>query len=242
MKKIIAVIPARYQSSRFPGKPLAMIAGKPMVQHVYERVKQVGDIGKVFVATDDERIYNCVRSFGGETVLTGECSCGTERVYQAAEKENYDIVINVQGDEPLIHPRMIQELIDTMLDRKAMMATKCKELKTMEEVMNPNIVKVVKDLQGDAVYFSRNPIPYNRDNIEDIRYFKHIGIYSYSREFLEQYVNLPRSPLERAENLEQLRALENGYKIAVAETQYDSVGVDLPEHIQRIEEILKHET
>lgn len=241
MEKIIAVIPARFQSSRFPGKPLAMIAGKPMIQHVYERVKLVENIEKVFVATDDERIYNCVRNFGGETILTGECSCGTERVYEAAEKEQYDIVINVQGDEPLIHPCMIKELIDIMLDRKALMATLCKEIKTMEDIMNPNIVKVVTDLQGDAVYFSRNPIPYNRDNSEDIRYFKHIGIYGYRREFLEQYVNMPRSPLERAENLEQLRVLENGYKIAVAETQYDSVGVDLPEHIQQIEEILKHE-
>lgn len=240
MEKIIAVIPARYQSSRFPGKPLAVIAGKPMIQHVYERVKRVERIEKVVVATDDERIYDVVQGFAGEAVLTGECNCGTERVYETVKEERCDIIINVQGDEPLIHPQMINELIDTIVNRNVPMATLCKELTTQEDIINPNIVKVVMDFQGDAIYFSRNPIPFNRDNIADIRYFKHIGIYGYRKEFLGQYVNMPKSPLECAENLEQLRVLENGYKIAVAETQYDSIGVDLPEHIQQIEEMLKN--
>lgn len=241
MEKIIAVIPARYQSSRFPGKPLALIAGKPMIQHVYERVRQVADIEKVIVATDDERILKQVQSFGGEAVLTGECGCGTERVYEAVRGDEYSIAINVQGDEPLIRPQMIKELIDTMAKKNVPMATLCRELTDREDIINPNIVKVIMDLQGDAVYFSRNPIPYNRDNIAGVRYFKHIGMYGYRKDFLEQYVHMSKSPLECAENLEQLRVLENGYKIAVAETQYDSIGVDLPEHIEQIEEILKNE-
>lgn len=241
MEKIIAVIPARYQSSRFPGKPLALIAGKPMIQRVYERVRQVERIEKVVVATDDQRIYDAVLAFGGEAVLTGECSCGTERVYEAVKKDCCDIVINVQGDEPLIHPQVISELIDIMLKKNVPMATLCKEFKSQEDIINPNIVKVIMDLQGNAIYFSRHPIPYNRDNIAGIRYFKHIGMYGYRKEFLGRYINMSRSPLECAENLEQLRVLENGYKIAVAETQYDSIGVDLPEHIQRIEELLENE-
>ena len=240
MEKIIAVIPSRYKSSRFPGKPLALIAGKPMIQHVYERVKLVERIKNVVVATDDERIYDAVQGFEGEVVLTGECNCGTERVYEAVKKDCCDIVINVQGDEPLIQPQMIDELIDTMVKRNVTMATLCKELRVQEDIINPNIVKVIKDVQGNAIYFSRYPIPYNRDNIADIRYFKHIGMYGYRKTFLEHYVNMPKSPLECAESLEQLRVLENGYKIAVAETQYDSIGVDLPEHIQQIEEMLKN--
>lgn len=241
MEKIIAVIPARYQSSRFPGKPLAPIAGKPMIQHVYERVRQVECIKRVVVATDDERILKHVQNFGGEAVLTGECGCGTERVYEAVREDEYSIVINVQGDEPLIRPQMIKELIDTMVKKNVPMATLCRELTDREDIINPNIVKVIMDLQGDAVYFSRNPIPYNRDNIAGVRYFKHIGMYGYRKDFLERYVHMSKSPLECAESLEQLRVLENGYKIAVAETQYDSIGVDLPEHIALIEEILKNE-
>jgi len=241
VEKIIAVIPARYQSSRFPGKPLALIAGKPMIQHVYERVRQVECIERVVVATDDDRILKQVQSFGGEAVLTGECGCGTERVYEAVRGNEYSIVINVQGDEPLIRPQMIKELIDTMVKKNVPMATLCRELTDREDVINPNIVKVIMDLQGNAVYFSRNPIPYNRDNIAGVRYFKHIGMYGYRKDFLEQYVHMPKSPLECAESLEQLRVLENGYKIAIAETQYDSIGVDLPEHIKQIEEILKNE-
>ena len=170
MKNIVAVIPARYQSSRFPGKPLAMIAGKPMIQRVYEQVKQAVGIDEVVVATDDERIYNTVRQFNGKAVMTGECSCGTERVYEATKDNICNIVINVQGDEPLIKPKMIEELVSVFANNDVVMATLCKEIVDENEVNNPNIVKVIRDKNDDALYFSRYPIPFNRDGRNDIKY------------------------------------------------------------------------
>ena len=239
MKNIVAVIPARYQSSRFPGKPLAMIAGKPMIQRVYEQVKQAVGIDEVVVATDDERIYNTVRQFNGKAVMTGECSCGTERVYEATKDNICNIIINVQGDEPLIKPKMIEELVSVFANNDVVMATLCKEIVDENEVNNPNIVKVIRDKNDDALYFSRYPIPFNRDGRNDIKYYKHIGIYGYTKDFLKEYVSMEKSSLEIAENLEQLRVLENGYKIKIKETIYDSIGVDRQEDIIKIEEALR---
>jgi len=236
MKNIVAVLPARYQSSRFPGKPLAMIAGKTMIQRVYEQVKQVDCVSRVVVATDDERIYNAVRHFYGEAVMTGNCSCGTERVYEAIKNYPCDLVINVQGDEPLIKPEMINELIEAFDDDNVTMATLCKEITETVDINNPNIVKVIRDKSDNALYFSRYPIPFNRDERSGVKYFKHIGIYGYTKDFLKEYVQMEKTSLEKAENLEQLRVLESGYKIKVKETIYDSIGVDTPEDILKITE------
>lgn len=244
MKRIIAVIPARYQSTRFPGKPLALIAGKAMIQRVYERVSSVEEISQVLVATDDQRINDCVINFGGKCVMTGKCNCGTERVYEAVKNVECDIVLNVQGDEPLIKKEMILDVLSVFEENADIyipMATLKKEITEKGDIENPNIVKVVTDIQGKALYFSRFPIPYNRDKTQDISYFKHIGIYGYDRGFLEKFVGMERSPLEISENLEQLRALENGYDIYVKRTEFDSIGVDLAEHVKKIEEALKNE-
>ena len=238
MKKIVAVMPAMYQSTRFPGKPLAIIAGKMMIQRVYEQVGQAYGIDKVIVATDDERIYNAVLEFNGNAIMTGECSCGTERVYAAIKDYSCDIVINVQGDEPLIRPEMINELIAVFDDDSVKMATLCKEITETEDINNPNIVKVVRDKDNNALYFSRYPIPFNRDKRNDIRYFKHIGIYGYKKDFLKKYIQTEKTPLEMAENLEQLRVLESGHKIRVKETIYDSIGVDTQEDILKVEKEL----
>lgn len=235
MRNIVAVIPARYHSSRFEGKPLAIIAGKTMIQRVYEQVEQADGIDEVIVATDDERIYNAVLEFNGKVIMTGECSCGTERVYAAIKNSFCDIVINVQGDEPLIKPEMINELIAVFEDDSVEMATLCKEIMETEDINNPNIVKVVRDKVDNALYFSRYPIPFSRDKRNDVRYFKHIGIYGYKRDFLKGYIQTEKTPLEMAENLEQLRVLESGHKIRVKETIYDSIGVDTSEDILKIE-------
>ncbi len=239
MKKILAVIPARYESSRFPGKPLADIAGKTMIHRVYERVSGLDCFEQVIVATDDERIYSEVESFGGKVVMTGECSCGTERVYEAVKDIDADIVINIQGDEPLIKQEMIMDLVFAFEDESVQMATLKKRIVSQREVEAPNVVKVITDCNDDAIYFSRYTVPYNRDN-QLVDYYKHIGIYGYTKTFLAKYVSLPESFLEKTEKLEQLRAIENGYKIRVKETKYESIGVDLPEHIQLVEEQLKN--
>lgn len=239
MKNVVAVIPARYQSSRFPGKPLAMIAGKMMIQRVYEQVKMSKRINSVIVATDDKRIYRAVEQFHGTVAMTGECSCGTERVFEAIKDCACDIVINIQGDEPLIKPEMIDELISEFDDDEVLMASLCKEITESEDIDNPNVVKVVRDKNNDALYFSRCPIPYNRDQRNDVKHYKHIGIYGYRKSFLIEYVKTQKSSLEVAENLEQLRVLENGYKIRVQETAYDSLGVDTPEDILEVEKIIR---
>lgn len=240
MKRIVAVIPARYESTRFPGKPLAMIAGKTMIHRVYERVSALTCFSKVIVATDDERILHEVEAFGGKAVMTGNCSCGTERVYEATKNIDADIIINVQGDEPLIKQEMILDLVRAFDDESVQMATLKKKIESQREIEAPNVVKVITDCNDDAIYFSRYTIPYNRDN-QDVSYYKHIGIYGYTKNFLATYVSLPESFLERTEKLEQLRVLENGYKIRVKETQYESIGVDLPEHIKLVEEQLENE-
>lgn len=232
-EKIIAIIPARYESSRFPGKPLVDICGKPMIQWVYERVSSVQEIEDVYVATDDKRIFDTVKNFSGRAIMTGECACGTDRVYQACKDKNIDIVINVQGDEPLIRPEMIRDLIQSFKDETVEMATLKKKIETVEEKSNPNVVKVAVDKFDNAIYFSRYSIPYIREKIS-VDMYKHIGIYGYRKSFLEKYVSMPQGILEKAENLEQLRVLENGYKIRVNSTNYQTIGVDRPEDVARV--------
>lgn len=239
-KRVIAIIPARYESSRFPGKPLVQICGKPMIQWVYERVSLVDEIQDVYVATDDIRIFETVQAFSGKALMTGKCACGTDRVYQACKDIDADIVVNVQGDEPLIRPEMIQDLLASFKDEDVQMATLKKQIVSEEEKDNTNVVKVIVDKFDDAIYFSRFPLPFNRENIS-LDMYKHIGIYGYRKDFLEKFVTLPQGCLERAESLEQLRALENGYKIRVNSTNYQTVGVDQPDDIARVVEQMKEE-
>lgn len=241
MKKVVAVIPARYASSRFPGKPLAKIHDKPMIQWVYERVKGVEGINDVYVATDDERIFDTVECFGGKVIMTSkDHKSGTDRISEAISKidDDIDIVLNIQGDEPMIKKEMISQLISAFDDESVNMATLKKRLYDEDDINNPNIAKVITDVNNDAIYFSRSTIPYNRDGKDDIKYFKHIGVYGYKKDFLMKFSNLKKSNLEELEQLEQLRVIENGYKIRVIETEYESIGVDLPEHIDKVESLL----
>ncbi len=235
-RKILGVIPARLASSRFPGKILAPLASKPMVQHVYERASQARYLTSTIIATDDEQIYEAVRKFGARVRMTrADHPTGTDRVAEIASAENCDIVVNIQGDEPLIDPDAIDAAILPMVhDDDIQMATLKKKIVEPSEVTNPNVVKVITDLKGDAIYFSRLPIPYYRDGAPTAPHFKHIGLYIYRRDFLLAYPTLPVGPLEQAERLEQLRALENGYRIRVVETDYESLGVDTPEDLERV--------
>ena len=237
MKKVIAVIPARYESSRFPGKPLALIAGKPMIQRVYEQVKKVDGIAEVLVATDDERIAKCVEAFGGIYAMTGECSCGTERVYEAIKDYDCDIVLNVQGDEPYIKPQQLEQLGACFNDPSVELATLVKRVIGKDELMNPNSPKVIVDKNGDAIYFSRTPIPYSRDievtdeYVNSTPFFRHIGLYGYRVETLARICAMPQGFLEKTEKLEQLRWIENGLKIRVAETEFQTHAVDTEEDL-----------
>jgi 3-deoxy-manno-octulosonate cytidylyltransferase (CMP-KDO synthetase) len=236
-RKILGVIPARFASSRFPGKALASVAGKPMLQHVYERASQARYLTSLIVATDDDRIFDAARQFGARVRMTRpDHASGTDRVAEIASAENCDIVVNIQGDEPLIDPDAIDAAILPMAhDSEIQMATLKKSIEDPDEITNPNVVKVVTDFNGDAIYFSRSPIPYHRDGAVSGPYYKHIGLYLYQRDFLLAYSALPVGPLEQAERLEQLRALENGLRIRVVETDYESLGVDTPEDLERVE-------
>ncbi len=244
-RMIVVIIPARYGSTRFPGKPLVAICGRPMVQHVYERVAQAQGVDRVVVATDDERILDAVAAFGGEALLTSpHCLSGTDRVAEVARKVAALAYINVQGDEPLIHPQAVSMVARALREGEGMVTLKT-PLEDRYELMSPHVVKVVTDKEGYALYFSRSPIPYPRDgrgNRTDLRgYFKHVGVYGYSRETLLTLATWPPSFLEKVEGLEQLRALEGGVKIRVLETEYKAVGVDVPEDVARVEAILKGE-
>jgi 3-deoxy-manno-octulosonate cytidylyltransferase (CMP-KDO synthetase) len=263
----IVVIPARYASTRFPGKPLALLKGIPLIQHVYRNSCNSRLAEDVIVATDSETIFETVLSFGGRAVMTsGDHDSGTDRIAEVAAGMDYDIVVNVQGDEPLIHSAMIDEVISILDDKAAAMGTLARRITSRREVFDPNVVKVVFDEKGFAFYFSRAPIPYHRDffNAEarkygspeaafratslsaapeefpasDLRMFKHVGIYSYRRDVLLALTRLTPSPLETTERLEQLRALENGYRIKVRETFFETSGVDTPEDLERIEKCL----
>jgi len=248
---IIAVIPARYGSTRFPGKALALIKDKPMIRWVYERTQRSRLVDRVVVATDDERIRQVITAFGGDAVMTSpEHPTGTDRVSEVAEKLDCDIVVNVQGDEPLIHPEMIDQAISPFLDDASIpMGTLCKKMDNPEEAFDPNVVKVVFDGNGFALYFSRAPIPWDRDHWSGKSSFagmalarpmyKHIGLYVYRRDFLLHYAKMPQTPLEAAEKLEQLRALESGYRIKTVVTEHESFGVDIPEDLSKILNRLK---
>jgi 3-deoxy-manno-octulosonate cytidylyltransferase (CMP-KDO synthetase) len=246
-ERVIAVIPSRWASSRFPGKPLAEISGKPMIQWVYERTSQAAKISETIVATDDERIVDVDNSFNGKVVMTpSDLPSGTDRVACVVESLDVDAVINVQGDEPLIEPEAIDLLVDTLLqDGDVPMATLARKITDPEEMRNYNSARVVFDNKFNALYFCRQPIPYVRD-VEDNRewikyfpYYDHIGIYAYRKDFLMQYSKMPVSTLEQAEKLEQLRALENGYKIKVGVGDFNPICVDVPEDLMRVEKRIK---
>ncbi len=250
--KITAVIPARYASTRFEGKALADILGRPMVQHVYERASKATLVSEVIVATDDERIAACVRGFGGRVEMTSAAhETGTDRLAEVALRLDADIVVNVQGDEPLIDPAMIDQAIAPLLEDPAVpMATlKCR-IKTLHDFLSPNVVKLVSDLAGNVLYFSRSPLPFFRDKWNDLKddafvsgkllCYKHVGLYVYRREFLPVFAALPPTYLELSEKLEQLRVLENGYRIKVVETEFESIGVDTPADLEKVLARLKN--
>ncbi|MBM7652578.1 3-deoxy-manno-octulosonate cytidylyltransferase [Neobacillus cucumis] len=236
--KAIGVIPARYGSTRFPGKPLALIHDKPMIQHVYEQVSKSKELDLVVVATDHELIKTAVESFGGKAVLTRtDHETGSDRIAEVASKIDGDFYVNIQGDEPLIKAELIDALVQAAKESPESVVTAKTEIHSEEDIDNPNVVKVVTNNCGSALYFSRSAIPFNRAKKEHT-YFKHLGIYLYPKEILKDFVNLPQSSLEEVEMLEQLRLLENGFDIKVVETNYEVVGVDTPEDIQKVEEIL----
>ncbi|MGO9377717.1 MAG: 3-deoxy-manno-octulosonate cytidylyltransferase [Dissulfurispiraceae bacterium] len=266
----IVIIPSRYQSTRFPGKPLSLLLDKPMIQHVYERSKAARLITEVFVATDSEAIFDAVRGFGGKVVMTSaNHTSGTDRISEAAEiisKDGHsaDIIVNVQGDEPMIMPQMIDEVVSLMEDGRAGIGTLVKRIDDAAEIDDPNVVKAVFNAEGFALYFSRSPIPYHRDmfgtatrksicaeekpgqktserpniRVSELAMFKHIGIYAYRKDVLTRFSNLPPSGLEKTEKLEQLRALENGIAIKIGETIYETIGVDTPMDLKKVEKCL----
>lgn len=235
--RILGIIPARFAASRFPGKALA-IAGKSMLQHVYERASQARYLQHPVIATDDDRIAREARRFGAPVRMTrSDHPSGTDRAAEVASADSAEIIVNIQGDEPLIDPAAIDAAALALLDDTDVpMGTLMKRIEDPAEVHNPNVVKVVTDRLRNAIYFSRSPIPYVREESERLQaaHYKHIGLYVYRRDFLLSYPDLPVGPLEKAERLEQLRALENGFSIRVVETEYDSLGVDTPEDLERV--------
>ena len=259
--QVVAVIPSRYDATRLPGKPLADIAGKPRIEHLSRRAAAARGVDAVVVATDDERIAAAVKAFGGIAMMTRPAHrTGTDRIAEVAANLSCEIVLNVQGDEPLIEPQAIEAVIaPLMADPMLEMSTVCVPITDRGDYDNPNVVKVVKDQRGYALYFSRTPIPHfrggppegghYRDAADDdsvvsgfSRTFKHLGIYGYRRTFLLKFATLPQTPLERAESLEQLRALEHGYRIQTVETKHDSIGVDTPEDLECVRVRLKADT
>jgi 3-deoxy-manno-octulosonate cytidylyltransferase (CMP-KDO synthetase) len=243
--RIAAIIPARYASTRFPGKPLYSILGQTMIERVYRRVSLVSSLDRIIVATDDDRIFQAVESFGGEAVMTRpDHPTGTDRLAEVAAGLKVDLIVNIQGDEPLIHPRMIEAAITPLReDARIPMGTLKTAIDNWQEFQDPNVVKVVTDREGFALYFSRSPVPHCRDKgplPEEA--FKHIGLYVYRRDFLLKFAALPPTHLESLEKLEQLRVLEHGYRIRVVETDLISIGVDVPEDIARVEARLRAES
>lgn len=250
----VVVIPARYDSTRFPGKPLALLKGKPLIQHVYEGCLGASLVKDVMVATDSEAILEKVLSFSGKAVMTSSKHLsGTDRVAEVASQLDYDIIVNVQGDEPLINPQMIDDVVDLLSDSRADMGTLTKKIDNPQDIMDPNVVKIVFDKDNFALYFSRSPIPYYRELLgsigfngivkekslpDDFVMYKHVGIYSYRKEVLLKLSSMRQTRLEEIERLEQLRALENGFKIKVKETIFETIGVDTPEDMKRVEEWL----
>jgi 3-deoxy-manno-octulosonate cytidylyltransferase (CMP-KDO synthetase) len=241
--KVVVVIPARYGSTRLPGKPLVLLAGKPMIQRVFERAKLAKRVHRVIVATDDERIVKAVKTFGGEAKMTrADHRTGTERVAEVAAREEGDIFVNVQGDEPLLDPEAVDAAVDSLLEEpQASISTVATPIKTPADIMDPNVVKTVVDFESNALYFSRAPIPWVRDAAGKIhvRHLKHLGLYVFQRGALLEYPTLPQGDLEKIEQLEQLRWLESGWKIRVAEVAHDAVSVDVGEDVARVEKLLQ---
>jgi 3-deoxy-manno-octulosonate cytidylyltransferase (CMP-KDO synthetase) len=241
--KVVVVIPARYGSTRLPGKPLVSLAGQPMIQRVYERAKSAQNVDRVIVATDDERIVKAVETFGGEARMTRlDHRTGTERVAEVAAHVDGEIFVNVQGDEPLLDPVAVETAVRALLEGpQAAVSTVATPIRTPGDIMDPNAVKVVLDFDDNALYFSRAPIPWVRDTASKIqvRHLKHLGLYVFQRDALLEYPTFPQGELEKIEQLEQLRWLENGWKIRVAEVQHDAVSVDVPEDVARVEKLLQ---
>jgi 3-deoxy-manno-octulosonate cytidylyltransferase (CMP-KDO synthetase) len=241
--KVVVVIPARYGATRLPGKPLVQLAGRPMIERVYERAKLAKTVSRVIVATDDDRILKAVEAFGGEARLTrADHRTGTERVAEVAAHVDGEVFVNVQGDEPLLDPVAVDTAVNALLEEPpAEVATVATPIKTPGDIMDPNVVKTVLDFDSNALYFSRAPIPWVRDTASKIqvRHLKHLGLYVFQRDALLEYPTLPQGELERIEQLEQLRWLENGVKIRVAEVEHDAVSVDVPEDVARVEKLLR---
>ncbi len=245
--KIVGIIPARYASTRFPGKPLALVAGKPLIQHVVEQCKKAKALKDVVVATDDERIARVAKQYCRVEMTRADHPSGSDRIAEVAQRLECDAIVNIQGDEPLIAPSVIDAVADALAGQA--MSTAATPIKNVAEYDNPNVVKVVVNAAGRALYFSRRTIPYLREaasrsaneQLAAFPFLKHLGIYGYKRETLLKLVMFPVSPLENAEKLEQLRALENGIQIAVVKVEYDSVGVDMPEDVAKVERILSNQ-
>jgi 3-deoxy-manno-octulosonate cytidylyltransferase (CMP-KDO synthetase) len=240
--KAIGILPARWASTRLPGKVLIEIGGKPMLEHVWRRVKQAKELSDVIIACDEPHVLERAKAFGANAVLTRkDHPSGSDRVAEAAKASDADIVVNIQADEPLIQPALIDDLVKALKsDPSCVLATPIKRIVTIEEFKNPNVVKVVVDKNACALYFSRSPIPYKRDGAMNVsNYFKHLGIYAYRRDFLFEYCRWPKSFLEQEENLEQLRVLEAGYKIKTVETTMETIGVDTPEDVLKVEAYMK---
>jgi 3-deoxy-manno-octulosonate cytidylyltransferase (CMP-KDO synthetase) len=243
--KVFGIIPARYDSSRFPGKPLALIAGKPLIQHVVERCQQAKSLAQVIVATDDTRIWEVAQNFCRAEMTAREHPSGSDRIAEVAARCACDAVVNIQGDEPLIDPSVVDAVAGALAHSE--MSTAAARLADAEDYENPNVVKVVVNAAGRALYFSRRTVPYLREaasrsvheQLAAFPFLKHLGIYGYRRETLLRLVRFPVSPLEEAEKLEQLRALENGIDVAVVRVAYESVGVDVPSDLARVERLLR---
>ena len=250
----IVIIPARYESTRFPGKLLYPLKGRPVIQHVYENAKRSRLAGNVIVATDSKEIFERVIAFGGKAIMTDKKhASGTDRIAEVAASMDYGIIVNVQADEPLIRPEMIDDVITVLDDKRASIGTLIKKIEEPKEITDPNVVKVVFNKEGFALYFSRSPIPFHRDEwslqskenwtrgtfeIRNVYCYKHIGIYSYRRKVLLSLADMETTELEKREKLEQLRALENGIKIKVKETFFETHGVDIPEDLERVKKCL----
>lgn len=240
--EVIGIIPARYASTRFPGKVLADIDGRPMIQHVWERAKKSRLLDEVFIACDDDQVFDAAQDFGAKVIMTSpEHASGTDRIAAASKHSPAKVVVNIQADEPLLPEDVIDAVVRSLLDdERAAVATPVKKITNPDDVNNPHVVKVVMDKQGFALYFSRAPIPYNRDQKDfgELHYYKHIGLYAYRRDFLMKFKELPVSELEQTERLEQLRILQAGMRIKAIVTTYDSVGVDTPDDLIRVKTIL----
>lgn len=243
--KVLGVIPARYASTRFRGKALANLLGKPMIQHVYERASGAQTLDELIVATDDQRIFEAVKKFGGEVAITAEHPTGTDRIAEIAARSDAEVLVNVQGDEPLIDPAMIDEAVEPVLqDTSVDLGTLVHRIHSEAEYLNPNVVKVVVDRAGFAMYFSRSSIPYVKRSesqkkwAESVLSYRHVGLYVYRKHAILSFAQMSPSPFETLEGLEQLRFLENGYRMKVVETEYESVGVDTPEDLATVRRIM----